>query len=178
MNKKILIISVILSLFLSFFLYSSKNNEKIIESEFIDNFSLLKQNEYFMNIDIFDLNKIKISFDNSIVILNFFETWCSACNKEFYTLNQFAGKYKDKIKVVSVFSESEGFEEWNKKYNYSNITFVKDEESILAENYKINSIPVTFIIKNKKIIFRIDGERDYQNGSFLNYINHIINISK
>lgn len=178
MNKKILIISVIVSLFLSFFLYSSKNNEKIIENEFIDNLSSLKQNEKFMDIDIFDLNKTKISFDNSIVVLNFFETWCSACNSEFYALNQFAGKYKDTIKVVSIFSETEGFEEWNKKYNYSDIIFVKDEESILSRNYKINSIPVTFIIKNKKIIFRIDGARDYQSGSFMNYINHIINISK
>jgi len=175
MNKKILIISVIISLFLSFFLYSSKNNEKIVENEFIDNFSSLKQNEKFMDIELFDLNKNKISFENSIVVLNFFETWCSACNKEFYALNQFAGKYKDKIKVVSVFSETEDFDNWNKKYNYSNITFVKDEEGILSQNYKIDSIPVTFIIKNKKIIYRIDGERDYQSDSLLNYINYIIN---
>ena len=93
-------------------------------------------------------------YENKIVLLNFFATWCPPCKAEIPHLNSLQEKYKDDLVIISVLLEEN-------KSNEDIMGFINDNaiEFIITnsdENYKlakavggVKSIPLMFIYDRK-----------------------------
>jgi len=125
-NYKTIIFSLISSILLVLLLFSfAKSDEsELIKTEFIENLTP-KLIDYDLDYEIYNLIDYKSNqsinmsvFKNKILLLNFYEPWCKACNKEFTILDKFAKKYKDKVVVISISSgdDMDMLNEWQKKW--------------------------------------------------------------
>ena len=183
MNKKIAFASFILSVLTIFLMTGFKNHtfKEMVKTEFEDNMTPKKVNyELIEKYELINFKtKEKITTDklkNKLFILNFYEPWCPACNKEFYVLDNFAKLYKGKIKVLSVSSgeDMEMLNNWYRKWKYKNIDFYIDKTDKLTRFFKVRSIPATYIIKNQKVLYEFIGDRDYMSLSFRNYMDYLL----
>ncbi len=185
MNIKIWAVASVIALLMCGLLFSFTNvNEKeLIKSDFIENLTpdVIDEN---LDYDIYELidyqtgKKVNLSiYKDKILLLNFFEPWCPACNKEFFTLNEFAKKYKGKVEVISVSSgeDMEVLNDWQSKWKYKNIRFYIDKTNKLTQYFKIRSIPATFIVnKNGTVNYRFIGDRNYLSLSLASYIDLLL----
>jgi len=113
-----------------------------------------------------------ISDTNKITCINLWASWCVPCVGEMPTLNLIKEKYKnDAIQFLSlsVDEDSTKLAAFNTsgKFNFTDITFadLTYRNSILnyLENEPLdhvistNSVPKTYLIKNKKVIKKYNG---------------------
>ena len=74
-------------------------------------------------------------YENKIVILNFFATWCPPCKAEIPHLNNLQEKYKNDLKIISILLEEN-------KSNEAIISFMNDNNIEFTitnspDNYKL-----------------------------------------
>ena len=109
---------------------------------------------------------------DKIICVNLWATWCKPCVAEMPMLNTVKEEYKDEnIEFLSLSVDTDSIKLGNfikkEKFNFKDITLenLKYKTAILnylsekpADN-KINSysVPVTYLIKNKKVVKTLDG---------------------
>lgn len=122
--------------------------------------------------------EVKLSdYKGSVIVLNFWATWCPPCRKELPSLSQIASELKNKkfkLIGVSVDEKRQTLDDFLKKNNLDYL--ILHEPSDLITKYmestgsKENVIPQTFIInKDGKIVETIVGSRSKE--QFLSLIN-------
>lgn len=88
--------------------------------------------------------------DNKVVFVDFWATWCGPCQMISPIIEQIADEYVEKMPVVKIDI---------------------DQNSELAEEYKIMSIPTVILFKDGKEIQRLVGAK-----SSAEYISEIKNL--
>ncbi len=91
-----------------------------------------------------DINVITLTNDNFNeyidgelpLLVDFWASWCGPCRMLGPVIDEIASSYKDKLNVGKV-----------------NV----DEQPELASQFKIMTIPTVYIIKNKKVLGRLNG---------------------
>lgn len=79
------------------------------------------------------------NFDNKVILLNFFATWCPPCKAEIPHLNNLKNKYKDTFEVIALaVGEKDGNLPSNEKLN----------------NF-INEFKINYIVVNSEENFRL-----------------------
>ncbi len=78
----------------------------------------------------------KILSENTLVMVDFFATWCGPCQMFSPIVEQVEDKYDGDLTVVKVDI---------------------DENSDIAEKYTIQSVPTTILFKNGEIVERVSG---------------------
>lgn len=95
-------------------------------------------------------------YENKIVLVNFFTTWCPPCKAEIPHLVNLQEKYKENFVIISVLlEENKSNEEINSFVKYNNINYVITNS---LENFKfaqsaggVKNIPLMFLYdKNGK----------------------------
>ena len=148
--KNVLFNKFFLLLFLSLlFTFSCENNNYKNEDLNIINLNL-KQ------ISTSKYNKNETKFE----LINFWASWCQPCINEVEILN-IINKKNAKVSIIGI-SIMDDIESAKKFLIDNNVTynnyFDEDLSSLKLFN-QINSIPVTFLVNEKKeILIRIDGE--------------------
>jgi len=100
------------------------------------------------------------SFRGSVVLINFWATWCGPCVAEIPEFNHFYDKYKDqKFEILSIsISDSEKqLNKFVKKFptNYKILFGSPDEIGVVVQNYGgFNSIPVSYLVNRDGMIVR------------------------
>jgi len=148
--KNVLFNKFFLLLFLSLLLpFSCENNNYKNEDLNIINLNLkqISSSKY---------NKNETKFE----LINFWASWCQPCINEVEILN-IINKKNAKVSIIGI-SIMDDIESAKKFLIDNNVTynnyFDEDLSSLKLFN-QINSIPVTFLVKEKKeILIRIDGE--------------------
>ena len=107
-----------------------------------------------------------------VICLNLWATWCVPCVEEMPILNKIKEDYKSKnveFISMSVDTDSTRLSKFirSNKFHFIDITFenLPYKNSILNylenrpldESVNMHSVPVTYIIKNKKVIKKFDG---------------------
>jgi thiol-disulfide isomerase/thioredoxin len=116
----------------------------------------------FSEKDIYGRQTITLSkYRGSVVMLNFWATWCPPCREEIPALEALQKAYKDKLIVIgaSVFSSNMATElfYWEYKINYP---IIYGSYDLMGRYGKVASVPTTFLIgKDGKIAARVIGSR-------------------
>jgi thiol-disulfide isomerase/thioredoxin len=110
---------------------------------------------------------------DKLLVINLWATWCKPCIEEMPALNRLKDKYKNSNDVeflsLSLDNDSLKIKKFinNQNFHFRDITLdnIKYRDTILAllENkrmsiIKTQSIPKTFLIRNMKLIMKIDGK--------------------
>ncbi|MFN7039122.1 MAG: TlpA family protein disulfide reductase [Alphaproteobacteria bacterium] len=120
-------------------------------------------------IEFYDINDTKHlleEYDNNIVILHFWATWCTVCVHELPGLDRLKKDFKkEPIKIIALSEDFKGQEAVKEFYNHHNIKNLEiyiDKKNQLFSAFNIIGLPTTiFINKNNTEIARIAGEVDW-----------------
>jgi thiol-disulfide isomerase/thioredoxin len=107
-----------------------------------------------------DMNgtQVKLSdFNDKVVILDFWATWCRPCREEIPNLIDIKNTFKNKnFEIISIALErgsSEKVVNFIKENNMNWVHIVNKEQTMdLANKYQIRYIPTMYVIKNGKIV--------------------------
>tara|TARA_A100001011_G_C14282189_1_gene832093 strand:- start:43 stop:606 length:564 start_codon:yes stop_codon:yes gene_type:complete len=155
MKYLLIIISFISIIFSNSTPYTDENNSFNKEPEYIPiyDFSLSLLNDTTNA-------KIKLSdFKGSLVLLNFWATWCGPCIVEIPEFNNLYNKYKDKgfeILGVSVSDSKKQLEKFQKKFDvdYKILYSTPEIMSEVNMNYGVNSVPISYLINRDSHVVR------------------------
>ena len=92
---------------------------------------------------------VKLSdYSGSIIVLNFFATWCPPCRAEMPDFNEVAKEYKNDVKIIAVNVGRESLSKVRSFVRDNNLVFTvaMDDGRVSALYGPIRGIPVTVII--------------------------------
>ena len=111
-------------------------------------------------------NMVEIGYDEDILIINFWATWCAPCKKEMPSLNSLAQnmKYED-IRIITIASgrnSKEAIDDFFDDNNLVNLKKYRDPRGRIAVKYGVTALPTTVVINPMGLeIGRIIGDIDW-----------------
>lgn len=107
---------------------------------------------------------------SSIVVLNFWASWCGPCLTEFPSIVQMKKHFGDNILVIGINSDEERqvdkIKEIERQYNL-NFPNVADRQGKIFDKFLIQSIPVSIIFHNGRVIKMTTGGQDFSSEEFI-----------
>lgn len=116
-------------------------------------------------------------FKGSVVLLNFFGTWCAPCREEMPSLEKAFQTHKDNGFVVLAIAgdkEKETIVSFVQDYK---LTFpvLLDPENQVFQQYFVRGIPVTYLLDRQgRIATMYPGEADWNSGKAQALIDHLL----
>ena len=146
---------LIVNLFFSISVFAGTNYEEktkdIIEGE-LRKFIFSKTEKSLPNLLMMDAdeNVTEIGYDEDILIINFWATWCAPCKKEMPSLNSLAQnmKYED-IQIITIASgrnSKEAIDGFFDDNNLVNLKKYRDPKGKIAIKYGVTALPTTVVI--------------------------------
>ena len=114
-------------------------------------------------------------FKNSLIIINFWATWCAPCIEEMPSLNKLQSNLSFKnlqIIPINVGRDSvEKSKNFYKKLKINNLEIYFDKDVELANKFLLRGLPTTiFINKNGEEFARIIGFVDFDNKKIIKWL--------
>jgi thiol-disulfide isomerase/thioredoxin len=103
--------------------------------------------------------QVKLSdLKGSVVVLDFWASWCDPCKKELPALDALAGKYPNiKIVAVNVDKKRENAEKTLKSLSISKLHVLLDPDGAVPSQYDLPKMPSSFVIDAKGIVRAVHG---------------------
>ncbi len=144
----------------------------------IKNIVINKELKTYDNITFFDANRktIKLAdYRGSLILLNFWATWCAPCKEEMPSLD--ALKINPKLNNIKIFPINIGkeslkkSEKFFKDLNIKNLNIYEDNITTLAKDFNLRGLPTTILFnKEGKEFARIIGSIDFKDEEFIQWI--------
>ncbi len=144
----------------------------------IKNIVINKELKIYDNITFFDANKktIKLAdYRGSLVLLNFWATWCAPCKEEMPSLDVL--KANPDLNNIEIFPINIGKEnikkskKFFKDLNIKNLNIYLDNITTLAKDFNLRGLPTTILFnKDGKEFARIIGSIDFEDEDFVQWI--------
>ena len=96
-------------------------------------------------------------YKGKIILLNFWASWCEPCKDEMPDMQRFSEKNPDiAVLAVNLTSMDIGIDDVKQFVHYFGLTFpiLLDEEDVVGQQYKILTIPTSYIIDTEGRIFK------------------------
>ena len=127
-------------------------------------------------------NVVEIGFNDDILIINFWATWCAPCKKEMPSLNTLAENMKfDDVRIITVASgrnSKEAIEAFFSDNNLANLNMFRDPKGKIAMSYGVTALPTTVLIDpSRKEIGRIIGDIDWNNENIRSFLRNLLKTS-
>ena len=162
-----------LIIFIFFISYALANETPIIKNIVVN-----KELKTYTNITFQDINgnTIKLSdYKGSLVMLNFWASWCAPCKEEMPSLDLL--KVNSDLNNLEIFPINIGKDNLKKakKFFYDldikNLNIFFDSPITLAKDLKLRGIPTTILFnKDGKEFARIIGSIDFNDEKFTQWI--------
>ncbi len=144
----------------------------------IKNIVIHKELKTYDNITFLDINKKIINlvdYKGSLVLLNFWATWCAPCKKEMPSLDALKktpGLSNMKIFPINIGKDDpQKSKEFFKKLNIKNLNIYFDNQITLAKDLNLRGVPTTILFnKEGKEFARILGSIDFEDREFIQWI--------
>ena len=136
-----------------------------------DPIKLEKINFKNINNETINLNK----FENSLIIINFWATWCAPCIEEMPSLNRLQSNpiFKN-LKIIPINVGRDNVEKsknFFKKLNINNLEIYFDKDVELANKFLLRGLPTTVFINKKGEEFaRVIGFVDFDNKKIIKWL--------
>lgn len=118
-------------------------------------------------------------YRGSVIILNFWATWCPPCKAEMPSLEALQRKYRDKGLVVIAMNDYEDpnmVKKFLKKNNYDFLVLF-DPTGRVSESYQAPFLPTTFIIDRHGVALgEIVGAIDWVSDETLNFFEELLKV--
>ena len=124
-------------------------------------------------------NMVEIGYDDDILIINFWATWCAPCKKEMPSLNSLAQnmKYED-IQILTIASgrnSQEAIDGFFDDNNLVNLKKYRDPRGRIAVKYGVTALPTTVVINPTGIeIGRIIGDIDWDTADVRSFLETLL----
>ena len=131
-----------------------------------------------LNLDA-DGNMVEIGYDEDILIINFWATWCAPCKKEMPSLNSLAQnmKYED-IQIITIASgrnSKEAIDVFFDDNNLVNLKKYRDPRGRIAVKYGVTALPTTVVINPTGLeIGRIIGDIDWDTADVRSFFKKLL----
>ncbi|TET85652.1 MAG: TlpA family protein disulfide reductase [Desulfobacteraceae bacterium] len=113
---------------------------------------------------------LETEFEDKVLFVNFWATWCPPCVAEMPSIEKLHKKFKNRIVIICISQEDlKTLQEFQlkKKYKFPLYYMAGDP----PEEFKTESIPVTFIIsRNRKISLKHNGGANWSHPKVINFI--------
>ena len=144
----------------------------------IKNIVIHKVPKTYDNVIFLDKRDQKINineYKGSLLILNFWATWCEPCKEEMPSLDNLqVNPDLDKIKIFAINIGKENLEKVNKFFinlNIKNFGPYFDSPITLAKTFSLRGVPTSILINKEGQEFaRIIGSIDFEDKNFVNWI--------
>ena len=127
----------------------------------------------FQNIgnETINLNKFK----NSLIVINFWATWCAPCKEEMPSLNRLqVNPIFDSLKVIPINvgrDQIEKSENFYKELKINNLKIYFDKDVELAKKFLLRGLPTTiFVNKSGEEFARVIGFANFDDINFINWL--------
>lgn len=143
-----------------------------------ENHKPLKKNEpYQLTIKNQKEEMVQLSeFEDKIVFINFWATWCPPCIAEMPSINQLHEKFKnDKEIVFLMISQDKDFGKAKDFLEKKSFGFdIFQSQTPLPKDLRSNSIPATFVLdKSGNIVYEHMGMANYNSDKFISFLNEL-----
>lgn len=104
------------------------------------------------------------SLRGQVVLINFWATWCPPCRAEMPSMNRLYREYKGKGLEILAISTDNSASKVKDYISKNSLAFqvLMDDNIKVARQYKVFSLPTTFLIdRNGIIVDRFLGEQDW-----------------
>ena len=124
-------------------------------------------------------NMVEIGYDENILIINFWATWCAPCKKEMPSLNSLAQnmKYED-IQIITIASgrnSKEAIDGFFDDNNLVNLKKYRDPRGKFAVEYGVTALPTTVVINTTGLeIGRIIGDIDWDTADVRSFFKKLL----
>ena len=144
----------------------------------IKNIIIHKDPKTYNNVIFLDKKDQKINikdFNENLIILNFWATWCEPCKEEMPSLDNLQAN--PEFNNLKIFAINVGKENLKKVNNFFKILNIKNFEPYfdapisLAKIFSLRGVPTSiFINKNGEEFARIIGFIDFDNKKFIDWL--------
>ena len=144
----------------------------------IKNIVIHKVPKTYDNVIFLDKKDQKINineYKGSLLILNFWATWCEPCKEEMPSLDNLqVNPELNKIKIFAINIGKENLKKVNKFFinlNIKNFEPYFDSPITLAKTFSLRGVPTSILINKEGQEFaRIIGSIDFEDKNFVNWI--------
>ena len=163
--------------FLILFIFLTNNVLANDVSE-IKNIVIHKDLKVYDNVIFLDKNDKKINikeFNGSLLLLNFWATWCEPCKEEMPSLDRLQineNLSNLKIFAINISQESKKkVDSFFEDLNIKNFDPYFDSPTTLAKVFSLRGVPTSILIdKDGKEFSRIIGSIDFDDKKFINWL--------
>ncbi len=167
--------------FFLFFLYLLfTSNTSADQKPDIKNLKIHKNPKQVSNIVFKDYKDLAVSledFKDSLVLINFWATWCAPCKEEMPSLDILQSNKK--INNLVILPINVGKDNVNKAKKFfedlkiKNLKLYYDDSVKLANNFSLIGLPTTILInKNGEEFARILGSIDFEDENFIEWLSN------
>ncbi len=167
-----------LKLFLFFIYLLFISNTSADQKPDIKNLKIHKDPKQVSNIVFKDYKDLAVSledFKDSLVLINFWATWCAPCKEEMPSLDILQSNKK--INNLVILPINVGKDNVNKAKKFfedlkiKNLKLYYDDSVKLANNFSLIGLPTTILInKNGEEFARILGSIDFEDEKFIDWL--------
>ena len=144
----------------------------------IKNIVIHKDLKVYDNVIFLDKNDKKINikeFNGSLLLLNFWATWCGPCKEEMPSLDRLqVNQNLNNLKIFAINISQESkkkVDSFFKDLNIENLKPYFDAPTTLAKTFSLRGVPTSILIdKDGKEFARIMGSIDFNDQIFINWL--------
>lgn len=104
------------------------------------------------------------NFQNKVVVLNFWATWCKPCLVEMPALDKLA-EINPKVAVVPIVSSKDDVSKvrtFYRRYKFKELEYFIDNQELTAQSYQVVDIPTSFVFdKDGRLVAYVSGVIDW-----------------
>ena len=162
----------------------SKEEKDIINrflKEELEDFELSKEKQNISDLKFKDDEGKEISFSDfqdKILLVNFWATWCAPCIKEMPSLDRLKKKINKNFDVIAISVDRDGVKKVKDFFNENKITNLEeyfDTKNSLAKEMNLIGLPTSFFINKKgDLIGYFQGDLEWDNNTVIEFINYLI----
>ena len=149
-----------------------------IQEPNLKNLFIHKNEKKLENINFKNINNELVSlnnFKNSLILINFWATWCAPCRDEMPSLDALQRNERFKnLKVIPINVGRENLEKSIKFFNelkINNLEIYYDNDIQLAKQFLLRGLPTTIFINKKGNEFaRVVGSIDFEDQQLLDWL--------